>query len=116
MSIILRISLLIGILVYVFFILRMLKKEKLTLKYSLLWFFTAFVLLIFDIFPQVLSFVSSIIGIKAPANTIFLILIFFLLILMISLSSIVSIQHQKIKTLIQNVSILQKEVEELKKK
>lgn len=116
MSLVLRISLLAGIFVYLLFIVSMLRKKKLTLKYSLLWMFTAVVLLILDIFPQLLIAISKFLGIADPVNTIFLAMIFFILLLVITLTSIVSLQHNKIKTLIQNVSILQKTVDEFQKK
>lgn len=114
MSIALRVSLLLGILVYLVLIFILLRKKSLNLKYSLLWIFMAIVLLIMVIFPQIVTFIAHIIGIVSPINAIFLAFIFFILLLLISLTSIVSKQQRKIKTLIQNVSILEKKIEDLK--
>lgn len=114
MSIALRISLLLGILVYLVLIFVLLRKKSLNLKYSLLWIFMAAVLLIMVIFPQIVTLIAHVIGIVSPMNAIFLAFIFFILLLLISLTSIVSKQQRKIKTLIQNVAILEKKIEDLK--
>ncbi len=114
MSIALRVSLVLGILVYLIMIVVLLRKKSLNLKYSLLWLFMAAVLLILVLFPQLVSFIAHLIGIVSPINAIFLAFIFFILLLLISLTSIVSKQQRKIKTLIQHLAILQKQVEDIK--
>ncbi|MBQ1279013.1 MAG: DUF2304 domain-containing protein [Acutalibacteraceae bacterium] len=116
MSIALRISLILGILVYLVLIMVLLRKKSLNLKYSLLWLFMAAVLLILVLFPNLVSVISHIIGIASPINALFLAFIFFILLLLISLTSIVSKQQRKIKTLIQHLAILQKEIEDIKSK
>ncbi len=113
MSATLRIALLIGILVYIFFIFVMLKKKNIDLKYSLIWFFSAFVLLILDAFPKLVEKCAGLLGIATASNFIYLVVLFFILLVLISLTSIVSRQKRDIRTLIQTVSILKKRVEEL---
>lgn len=113
MTSVLRISLFIGIVIYVFFIVWMLKKRSLDIKYSLLWLLSAFVLLIVDIFPQIVGFLSSLFGIATASNFIYLAVMFFMLLLLISLTSIVSRQKKEIRTLIQNLSILKAKVEDM---
>lgn len=112
----LRISLTIGIMLYLIFILYLLRKKKLNLKYSLLWLLTVVIMLIMTAFPKLVTVISNLIGIESPINTIFLVFIFFILLILISLTSIVSKQNKEIKTLIQNLAILTKEADELKKK
>lgn len=116
MTTMLRVSLFIGILFYFIFICVLLRKKSFDLKYSLLWLFSAFVLLVLDIFPQTVIFLSGVLGIDVPSNFIYLVVLFFILLLLISLTSIVSKQKKEIRTLIQTVSILKKKVEELEKK
>ena len=112
----LRIALLVGILFYVLFILVLLKKKSLELKYSLLWLITALVLLVLDIFPQIVMSVSKLLGVSTASNFIYLVVMFFMLLLLVSLTSIVSQQKRQIRTLIQTVSILKKKVEEIEKR
>lgn len=115
MGITLRISLLVAILVYLILIIVMLRKKSLNLKYSLLWMFMAVVLLLMVAFPKAIEFLAEVIGVASYINAIFMAFIFFILLLVVSLTSIVSKQHREIKTLIQNLAILQKQVDELKK-
>ena len=115
MGIGLRISLLIAILIYVILIVVLLRKKSLNLKYSLLWMFMAVVLLAMVAFPQAVEFLANAIGVASYINAIFMAFIFFILLLVVSLTAIVSKQHREIKTLIQNVALLQKQIEELKK-
>ena len=115
MGITLRISLLVAILVYLVLIIVMLRKKSLNLKYSLLWMFMAVVLLLMVAFPKAIEFLAEVIGVASYINAIFMAFIFFILLLVVSLTSIVSKQHREIKTLIQNLAILQKQVDELKK-
>lgn len=115
MSIPLRISLLIAIAIYLILIVVLLRKKSLNLKYSLLWIFMAVVLLLMVAFPRVIEHVAEFVGVASYINAIFMAFIFFILLLVVSLTSIVSKQHREIKTLIQNVALLQKQVDELKK-
>ncbi len=115
MSMALRISLLVGILAYLIFIVLLLRRKSLNLKYSLLWLGIAAILVLMVAFPEAVSFLAQLIGVVSPINAIFLMFIAFILLLIISLTAIVSGQQRKIKTLIQNMAILQKQVDDLKK-
>ena len=115
MGLALRISLLIAIFVYLVLIIVLLRKKSLNLKYSLLWMFMAVVLLLMVAFPKAIEFLADVIGVASYINAIFMAFIFIILLLVVSLTSIVSKQHREIKTLIQNVALLQKRVEELEK-
>lgn len=114
MDIALRISLLIAILIYLVLIMVLLRRKSLNLKYSLLWLFMAVVLLVMVAFPGLVEFLATLIGVASHINAIFMAFIFFILLLVVSLTSIVSKQNREIKTLIQNVALLQKQVDELK--
>lgn len=116
MSDILRACLVLGVVIYMTFIVILLRKRKLNLKYSLLWMLSAVVLLLLAVFPQIAVFVSKLLGIQYAVNSIYLIIVFFMLLLLISLSSIVSRQHREIKTLIQHVAIIEKRIRDLEEK
>ena len=112
----LRISLLIAILIYVILIVVLLRKKSLNLKYSLLWMFMAAVFLVMVAFPSLVEKLANLIGVASYINAIFMAFIFFILLLVVTLTSIVSKQRQEIKTLIQNLAILKKQVDEISKK
>ncbi len=113
MSVSLRIFVGIGIVIYFATLFYFLKKGRLILKYTLLWIFGGIVLMVIDLFPELILAFSKFIGIKLASNAIFLLAIFIIVILLISLTSIVSVQNEKIKKLIQHLAILEKRIREL---
>ena len=88
-------------------IVRLVKRKQLTMKYSFLWIILLFVILLCAILPIIPYRISDILGFETPANFIFLVAIFFLLAIALSLSIIVSKQQRKITTLIQEVAIFE---------
>ena len=82
------------------------RKNKISIKYSLIWYFMCFVLILFTLFPHLLGLITNFFGIQVASNMIFAIMIGGLFIICISLTIIVSIQKEQIKNLIQEVSII----------
>lgn len=113
MSIILRIFILIGIVFYFVLIFHFLRKKELALKYTLLWLAAGLIMLVFDLFPMLLTFMVHLFGIELPVNGIFAICIFFLIILLMSITSIVSRQTERIRTLTQYTATLEKRIRQL---
>ncbi len=91
------------------FILFLLKKQKITIKYSLVWFCVFFFLTICLLIPGLLDFLTKQLGFQTPSNMVFSLLIASLIIITIALTVIVSTQDKKIRLLIQEISILKKE-------
>lgn len=110
----LRISMLIGIVIYFFILFYFLKKKMLSLKYTLLWMFFGLVLLLVVLFPILLNAVYFL-GIKSPVNGIFVISFFAVLTILMSLTAIVSKMSARIKTLAQYNAELELRVRELEK-
>lgn len=113
MPTIVNVSILIGIVIYFIMIIVLLRKRALMLKYTLVWLISGFLLLIMDVFPGFLSFLSHILGFTLPVNTLFTLAIFFMLIILMSLTSIVSKLNEKNRTLIQNFALRDKKIREL---
>jgi Uncharacterized conserved protein (DUF2304). len=111
----LRLFLSIGILIFFILIILFLKRKALSLKYTLLWILAGIMMGVLVIFPQVMRLVIGIIGIKSVMNGLFTLSIFFMLILLMSITSIVSKQSNQIKILAQNIAFLEKRVRELEK-
>lgn len=111
MNLILRIGAAIffgGFLVYV---LRLVSKGKMLLKYSLLWILMCITALLCDLFPQIIYFCSTAIGFVNPANFLFLGAIVLLLAISLSLSVAVSRHVLAIKSLTHRIALLEKELE-----
>lgn len=111
----LRGILFIGIILYYVIVIRLLQKKVLELRYSLLWLAIGIVMMLLVIFPQCLGIMSDCLGIYDDVNALFTVLIGFIFILLMALTSIVSKQSNKVKELIQVNALLEKRVRELEK-
>ena len=111
MTLILRIFLIIFALILLFVTTMVLKKGRIPIKYSLLWYFSAAIILAVSIFPFSIEWLASIIGFKTISNFVIGIIISILLFLTMSLTIITSGQKKKITLLIQEVSMLKSKLE-----
>ena len=116
MSPLLRISLCVGIAVYFTFIIIFLRKKALALKYTILWIVSGFLMLLVVLFPRIINYVSKILGIVPPANAVFTLELFFLIVILMSITSIVSKLDEKMKKMIQYTALLEKRIRELEEK
>lgn len=116
MNISLRIFLIISILIYSGIILHFLKKKDLNLRYSLLWIFSAMVMLIVSIFPEIIIRFTSLVGIVDTVNSVFILEGMFVLLILLSLTAIVSHLNERNRQLIQAVALLEKRVRDLEEK
>lgn len=101
----------ITVLILAFYVLMLIRKEKLELKYALLWFVLSIILILFACFPSMLTFLSFSLGFELTSNFLFFIAIFFLLLQTLSLSSTVSKQQQAIKNLSQALALLKHQLD-----
>ena len=109
----LRIVLIIALLFYFVILLIFLKNKTLELRYTLLWMFAGFILALLVIWPDVLRGFVKVIGIQDNMNGLFIMSFAFVIMIMMSLTSIVSRQANKIKLLVQELAIMEKRIREL---
>lgn len=93
-----------------------LKKGRIPIKYSLLWYLAAIIILLVSIFPMILEYFQELFGFETLSNLVIGILISILLFLTMALTVIISGQSKKITLLMQEVSILKSKVKESDKK
>ena len=108
----LRISLVLVLIIYFVLILLLLKKREISLKYTLLWLFAGLCMGILLIWPKSLTIIISIIGIQGSMNGLFILAIAFVIAILMSITSIVSKQSEKIRSLTQTIAILEKKIRE----
>jgi len=94
---------------FIFFI-NLLRKNKLELKYCLVWLIALFGIAVFCAFPGLLDSLSRLLGIGVPVNTLFLVCIAFLTCICISLTIVVSRLSDRLRKLTQNIAIMESEV------
>ncbi|WP_027206073.1 DUF2304 domain-containing protein [Butyrivibrio fibrisolvens] len=105
--------LILAIVFYFIIILSLLKHRMLNMKYTLLWLLTGVVMLILVIKPMIVVQFKGLVGITDNMNLLFIVFIGFLIMLVLSLTSIASRQQQRITRLIQAQGLLEKRVREL---
>ncbi len=102
----LKLSSIIFLLLVIFLILFLIRKNKIAIKYSLVWLLPCIILLIFVLVPGFLTWTTKILGFQTTSNMVLSLLIGLLLIITIALTVIVSKQKEQIRLLIQEVSLL----------
>ena len=112
----LRLTLIIAVICYFFVILYFLKQKALNLKYTLLWLVAGVVMGILIVVPELLVKIILIFGIQDNMNGLFIFAIGFIIMILLSLTSIASRQNRKIRTLTQELAILDRRVRELEKR
>ncbi len=112
----LRLTLIIAVICYFIMILYFLKQKALNLKYTLLWLVAGVVMGILIVVPELLVKIIRIFGIQDNMNGLFIFAIGFIIMILLSLTSIASRQNRKIRTLTQELAILDRRVRELEKR
>lgn len=116
MNSILQTILIIGSICFFIFVMLLVKKSKLQVKYSLIWFLLATSYLVIAIFPEIVGLVASVLYIQEKVNALYLITIFFIIVICFVYNLILSKQSEKIRHLIQEVSMLRSEINSQNKK
>lgn len=101
-------------LAFMAYVLRLVSKGRLTLKYSLLWLALSVAMLLICLFSKQVGDFTYLLGFKVFSNFVFVAGLCFLLIITLALSSIVSKQASAIKTLTQRLALAEKQIEELR--
>ena len=109
----LRLDMFLGAVVFLVVILWLLKKGRLTVRYSIIWLMAGGALLVFAVFPYIVLVLRDWLNMEMPVNVIFTLVLAFVLLLLLSLSTIVSGFAEKLKRLAQENALLEKRVREL---
>ena len=109
----LRFVLIVAVICYFIIILYFLKQRALNLKYTLLWLLAGAVMGILVIVPEPLTAIIHVFGIQDNMNGLFIFCIGFIIMILLSLTSIASRQNRKIRTLTQELAILDKRLREV---
>lgn len=105
MSVALRVFVVVFCVLLLTYVCHLVSREKLLLKYSLLWLALGVALFIAALFPKGLFELSTLFGFENASNFIFFLGLFILLLISLSLSVIVSKQTIMIKNLTQRIAI-----------
>ena len=110
----LSLNVIIFVLLLFFLIVYLLRKRKLSTKYALVWFLAIFLMLLSVIFPGVMYSFANFIGFELLSNMLLCFFIVILIFISLALTVMVSNNRKKITLLVQELSILKKEMEDKK--
>jgi len=113
MNAVLQIFLLCCLLIFLGIILRFLSRKQLNLRYTLVWLLADICMIIVTIFPQIVNWAGSLIGIVDAVNTIFLFSGMFMILILLTLTFIVSHLSNKIHSLAQSLALTEKKIRDL---
>lgn len=115
MQITLRIALVLYAIVLFIILTYLVKKERLPEKYAILWYIFSLVIILIGIVPQFLEIISKSFGFEVLSNFVIGILITLLTIMCLALSIIIAGQKKKVTLLVQELSIIKKEMRDKKR-
>ena len=96
-----------GLACYLVVVLQLLRKRTLLLRYALTWLLSSAVMLIAVCFPQIPTLLAHRLGIVEPANAVFLLQGLFVMLIILSLTTIISRLSERNKKLVQSVALLE---------
>jgi hypothetical protein len=92
-----------------FFVLELVRRRRLGEPYAILWLVASAVLLVLSVWDDLLSSLADLVGIQTPANALFVVGFGFVLVLLLSFSSVISRLSRENKLLAQEVARLSEE-------
>ena len=105
MSYYLRMLILLASIITLFYVLRKIRKAQIQIVDSLFWVFLSLVFVIMGAFPQVVYWLTRLMGFQAPVNLVFLVITFILLVKVFLSSIKISQLENKLDSLVQEMAI-----------
>jgi len=105
----------IGSVIFILFILTLIRNKKLREEFSLLWLFLGIVLLVLSVWRNSLEIIALMLGIAYAPAALFLILIIVIISILIHFSLLITRLTDYVKNLVQEVGLLKMEVDGMKK-
>lgn len=108
-------SLIFTVLIFAFVLLvtlfYLLRKGRIPIKYALVWLFSAFMIVLVSIIPNLMESLAKCLGFELLSNMVLCIFIAVLMFITLILTVMMAGQKKKTTILIQELSLLKKEVE-----
>jgi hypothetical protein len=97
-------------------VLELVRRRKLTEEYSLLWLLCSIALLVFSIWRDGLHLAARALGIYYPPAVLILVLVFFVFVVSLYFSVVVSRQRQQIEQIVEDLALLDRDLRELRRR
>jgi hypothetical protein len=98
-------------LVLLFVIFELIRSRRLQERYAMLWLLTGVVILVLGVWRGLLSRIADLVGIAYPPSALFVLAAFFILILLLHYSTVISKLSDQNRILAQRLALLENEFE-----
>ena len=114
----LRFQIIIAVIVLIglVYLINLIRKNRLELKYALSWIVVSIFVLVIACFPVIMDKLAYLLGIASPVNMLFLFGFLFISLIILTLTVALSIAASSVKRLTQKVALLDKKIAELEVK
>lgn len=112
MTLMLRICLIVASLLTTAVMMNKIRKSKVQIEDSIFWVLFSGALLLFSVFPKAAYLLADLVGIQAPSNFIFMLVIFLLLVKVFSMTMRISQLEAKLRELVQRMALEELELQE----
>ncbi len=102
------------LLLFLGWVVYLLRTHKLSLRDSLIWFLTTLAVALITAFPSVLGRIAHAIGVRIPSNAVFGVGLLYLAVNVLSNTIAGSVNHAKVRRLTQECALLREEIERLR--
>ena len=101
--------------VFIFFILNLVRKNKLDEKYSILWMIFSIIILLVSIFPGIIERISNFVGVFYPPTLMLLLAIIIIGAYIVHITMVITKQNKMIIKLTQELAIFKEKLEDKEK-
>ena len=108
MTLVFRVILIVVSLFTTYYILKRIRQSKLQIEYAIFWILFSGVLIVFSLFPWLVSMFTRMIGMQLPVNFIFLLFIFVLMVKLFFMTIELSTLENQVKDLTQELALEEK--------
>lgn len=109
MSIMLRVFLIVMSVLSLFYIIWRIRYSKMQIEYTLFWIVLSILMVVLAVFPQIVYWITSKMGMISPANVVYLFIIAVLLLKSFMMTIEISNLENKVKDLVQQIAINEKD-------
>lgn len=106
MSLFLRILLVAISFLTILFVLKKIRRTQLYIDDAIYWIVCSLLLFVISLFPQIAIFAADLLQVESPANLVFLVMIFMILIKLFNVCIDLSVQRSRLNRLVQKLALM----------
>jgi len=100
---------------FLWWVVHLIRRQRLTLRDSLLWLLTTVAAMVLTAFPRLLSLLAAAVGVQVPSNAVFGIGLLYLAVNVLSVTLVASASAARVRRLAQECALLRAELAEVRR-